>query len=222
LRVGYPSSIEIEAGSENSIYVEVNNPNSLVYIGFATMLNDITFHLLKYIASDEEAEKQARENKETPAVAASEDDENITDKGHFRTILKLERVDSSINPIKVRQLALFLFCFFFVCFFLIINFEFDFNSNQLVMFVKEPGTYKLIWDNSFSWFTSKSLRYRLSVLKPISQIDLERSVDFEQLRNQIRRDSDVNQNANFAVNNPDESNLDFILNLLNKKFLTFI
>jgi len=119
LRVGYPSSIEIEAGSENSIYVEVNNPNSLVYIGFATMLNDITFHLLKYIASDEEAEKQARENKETPAVAASEDDENITDKGHFRTILKLERVDSSINPIKVRQLALFLFCFFFVCFFLI-------------------------------------------------------------------------------------------------------
>ncbi len=90
------------------------------------------------------------------------------------------------------------------------------------MFVKEPGTYKLIWDNSFSWFTSKTLRYRLSVLKPISQIDLERSVDFEQLRNQIRRDSDVNQNANFAVNNPDESNLDFILNLLNKKFLTFI
>lgn len=68
------------------------------------------------------------------------------------------------------------------------------------MFVKEPGTYKLIWDNSFSWFTSKTLRYRLSVLKPISQIDLERSVDFEQLRNQIRRDSGVQQNANFAVN----------------------
>jgi hypothetical protein len=74
------------------------------------------------------------------------------------------------------------------------------------MFVKEPGTYKLIWDNSFSWFTSKTLRYRLSVLKPISQIDLERSVDFEQLRNQIRRDSGTNQIANLAVNDTSEGN----------------
>ena len=102
LRIGYPSSIEIEAGIENSIYVEVNNPNSLVYIGFATMQNDITFHLLKYIANDEDSEKQASENKETDATAAEAYDENMTDKGHFKSILKLERVDSSINPIKVR------------------------------------------------------------------------------------------------------------------------
>ena len=102
LRVGYPSSVEIEAGSENSIYVEVNNPNSLVYIGFATLLNDITFHLLKYIANDEESEKQGNsESKEAEATAASEYDENMTDKGHFRSILKLERIDSSINPMKV-------------------------------------------------------------------------------------------------------------------------
>jgi len=75
------------------------------------------------------------------------------------------------------------------------------------MFVKEPGTYKLIWDNSFSWFTSKTLRYRLSVLKPISQIDLERSVDFEELRNQIRRDSERSQNTNFNVEDKSEGNL---------------
>jgi len=73
-----------------------------------------------------------------------------------------------------------------------------------VLFVKEPGTYKLIWDNTFSWFTSKTLRYRLSVLRPLSQIDLERSVDFEQLKNQIKRDSAKNQNTNFAVNNTEE------------------
>lgn len=102
LRVGYPSSIEIEAGSENSIYVEVNNPNSLVYIGFATLLNDITFHLLKYISNDEESEKIGEnENKETEANTTDEYDENMTDKGHFRSILKFERVDSSINPVKV-------------------------------------------------------------------------------------------------------------------------
>lgn len=101
LRVGYPSSIEIEAGSENSIYVEVNNPNSLVYIGFATLLNDVTFHLLKYIDNDEELQKKESENKEPEAAVVEEYDENMTDKGHFKSILKLERVDSSINPIKV-------------------------------------------------------------------------------------------------------------------------
>ena len=56
------------------------------------------------------------------------------------------------------------------------------------MFVKEPGTYKIIWDNSFSWFTGKTLRYRLSVLKPLSQIDLERKVDFELLKSQMQKD----------------------------------
>lgn len=55
--------------------------------------------------------------------------------------------------------------------------------------MKEPGTYKLIWDNSFSWFTSKTLRYRLSVLRPLSQIDIERKVDFEQLREEMQKDS---------------------------------
>lgn len=101
LRVGYPSSIEVEAGSEESIYVEVNNPNSLVYIGFATLLNDITFHLLKYIPNDEENKEQESEHKQTEALPTIEYDENFTDKGHFKSILKLERVDSSINPFKV-------------------------------------------------------------------------------------------------------------------------
>lgn len=96
LRVGYPSSSEIEAGNEMPIYVEVSNPNSLIYIGFATQLNDVTFHLLKYIASDEE---------KTPTTSTTETnnefDENITDKGHFKNIMKLDRIDASINPVKV-------------------------------------------------------------------------------------------------------------------------
>jgi len=58
--------------------------------------------LLKYIANDEESENHANsENKEVEAPAADEYDKEMTDKGHFRSILKLERIDSSINPIKV-------------------------------------------------------------------------------------------------------------------------
>lgn len=74
------------------------------------------------------------------------------DLSNFKSIIKIERIDSSLNPVKI------------------------------VLFVSEPGTYKIVWDNSFSWFTGKALRYRFSVLKPLSQLDLTRKVDFEELR----------------------------------------
>jgi hypothetical protein len=32
---------------------------------------------------------------------------------------------------------------------------------------KEPGVYKILWSNSHSWFTAKSLVYRVIILKPI-------------------------------------------------------
>jgi hypothetical protein len=57
------------------------------------------------------------------------------------------------------------------------------------MFAKEPGVYKLIWDNSFSWFTSKTLRYSLSVLKPITTIDIKRTIDFESIGFKLINDS---------------------------------
>lgn len=102
--MGYPSSFEIDAGSEMSIYVEVNNPNSLVYVGFATLFNDITFHLLKYIASDEEGK-----NIEKEITTDEEYDEQLTDKGHFKSVLKIDRIDSSINPVKVNKFRIFYF-----------------------------------------------------------------------------------------------------------------
>jgi hypothetical protein len=53
LRVGYPYSNEVDAGSEMFRYIEVVEPNSLVYVCFATQTNDITLHLLKYVPHKE-------------------------------------------------------------------------------------------------------------------------------------------------------------------------
>jgi hypothetical protein len=174
LRIGYPSSQEIEAGSEMSKYIEVHHPNSMIYVGFATHSNDITFHLLKYIPNDEIEGESRVKQQDDDEDTDSEDgkiqkdlEEDYTDKGHFKLLLKLDRIDSSLTPVKI------------------------------VMFVPEPGTYKLIFDNTFSWFTGKTLRYRLSVLKPLSEVDLSRRVDFDKLRrkerlgsNKSRGDSD--------------------------------
>lgn len=35
------------------------------------------------------------------------------------------------------------------------------------LLIIEPGFYQLTWDNSFSWFTSKQLRFRVTVLEPL-------------------------------------------------------
>ena len=134
LRIGYPNCYQIDAGSQVDKYIEIEHPNSLVYIGFATHSYDITCHLLKYVQG-EDKEK------------ANTDDE-LTDKGHFVEIFKLERIDCSEIPVK------------------------------LVLLVKEPGIYKLIYDNTYSWITSKTIRHRLSVLKPLSDIDHNKAPEY--------------------------------------------
>lgn len=130
LRIGYPSRYFIEAGTQKDKYIEIEEPNSLVYIGFATHEYDITCHLLKYI-NDSDI------NSNTTL------DDDLTDRGHFTVIFKLEKFDCSELPVKI------------------------------VMLVCTPGIYKLIFDNSYSWFTSKTVRHRLSVLRPLSEIKFE-------------------------------------------------
>lgn len=51
-------------------------------------------------------------------------------------IFGLTKIESAVKPIKVSYIA------------------------------KEPGLYKIIWSNEHSWFKSKTLKYRISILKP--------------------------------------------------------
>ena len=122
LKTGYPLYTRIEAGSKFFKYIEVENKNSLVYIGYSIEYYNIDFHLLKYCANI---------NQEL------NDDDNLND--NFVEIVKFER--SGETPVKI------------------------------ILFVKEPGIYKIIFDNSFSWFTQKEVQYRINILKSISEIN---------------------------------------------------
>ena len=124
LRIAYPYLSIIDAGNEYSKYIEVDNPNSLIYIGVATNNYDINVKLFKYcpnITNDNNYYDDLNDNK------------------HFIEIYKIERIDCSEIPLKI------------------------------ILFCKEKGIYKLVFDNSYSWFNSKTVRYRLSVLKLISE-----------------------------------------------------
>lgn len=63
-----------------------------------------------------------------------------TDKGHFIKVFQLDYVKCSIIPIK------------------------------LILFAQSPGVYKVVFDNSYSWITSKEVKCRIVILKPLSPI----------------------------------------------------
>ena len=75
------------------------------------------------------------------------DNDNYNLNDCFVEIYKLERFDCSEIPLKI------------------------------ILFCKEAGIYKLVFDNSYSWFTSKIVRYRLSILKLISDIKQDKIID---------------------------------------------
>ncbi len=71
------------------------------------------------------------------------DEDDPTDKGHFVEIFKLEKIDCSELPVKI------------------------------ILFVKAPGIYKIVFSNNYSWINEKIIRYRISILKPLSEIKIE-------------------------------------------------
>ena len=132
LRIAYPYLSIIEAGNEFSKYIEIENPNSLIYIGVATNNYDINVKLFKYC----------------PNITNEYNDyDDSNDNIHFIEIYKIERIDCSEIPLKI------------------------------ILFCKEKGIYKLVFDNSYSWFNSKTVRYRLSVLKLINEINDIKNID---------------------------------------------
>ena len=66
---------------------------------------------------------------------------------------------------------------------------------KIILFVTEAGIYKIIFDNEYSWITSKTVRSRLSVLKPVSEVNLEK----------MQKKSDIIINNEIKENNENEN-----------------
>lgn len=118
--------MNIDSGKKDFKFIEITEPNSIIYIGFALLDYDINFKLQKYnIDSKDKADSYE-----------NEDEDNNT----FKTILCEEKINACNIPAKI------------------------------VIFVPEPGIYKAIWDNTYSWMNGKKLRIRVSVLKALDNI----------------------------------------------------
>ena len=71
---------------------------------------------------------------------------------------------------------------------------------RIVLFVKNPGIYMIVFDNKFSWFNSKLIRYKIAVLKEIK--DGEEIKYGEEIKNENDiKDKEDNNNINEKKNN---------------------
>jgi hypothetical protein len=46
---------------------------------------------------------------------------------------------------------------------------------KIILFIKSPGIYKALFDNKYSWFKSKLLRFRCTVLKEMNTLNMSMS-----------------------------------------------
>ena len=68
------------------------------------------------------------------------------------------------------------------------------EGSKIVLFVKNPGIYKVIFDNKYSWFNSKSIRYRLSILKEMGNNN-EMKIENNIINNNVIEINDENKDS---------------------------
>jgi hypothetical protein len=53
---------------------------------------------------------------------------------------------------------------------------------KIILFIKSPGIYKVLFDNKYSWFKSKLLRYRSTVLKELNALSMSPSTSNDDIK----------------------------------------
>jgi hypothetical protein len=71
---------------------------------------------------------------------------------------------------------------------------------KIIIFIKNPGIYKVLFDNKYSWFKAKLLRYRCTILKEMNTLNLNSNFSDEIINNEKKDESDENKNENNEKN----------------------
>ena len=74
------------------------------------------------------------------------------------------------------------------------------EGSKIILFVKNPGIYKVIFDNKYSWFNSKLIRYRLSILKEMENNDEKNNENNITNNDDNNKKDDNNNDDNIGIN----------------------
>jgi hypothetical protein len=86
---------------------------------------------------------------------------------------------------------------------------------KIILFIKNPGIYKIIFDNKYSWFNTKLIRYRCTILKEVNNLAIspynsnddiklekkESTDDINNIDNNKEEEKDDNVKINVQFNN---------------------
>ncbi len=74
---------------------------------------------------------------------------------------------------------------------------------KIIIFIKNPGIYKIIFDNKYSWFNSKLIKYRCSILKELNNLNLSQSNSNDEIKLEKKESADdinnINNNDNIKI-----------------------
>ena len=59
---------------------------------------------------------------------------------------------------------------------------------KIVLFIKSPGIYKVLFDNKYSWFKSKLLRFRCTILKELNSLNLSSFTSNEEIKYEYKKE----------------------------------
>ena len=68
---------------------------------------------------------------------------------------------------------------------------------KIILFIKNPGIYKALFDNKYSWFKSKLLRFRCTILKEMNSLNISPSTSNDEIKfENINKDKDEKKEEN--------------------------
>ena len=74
-------------------------------------------------------------------------------------------------------------------------FRLEKSSNaKIILLVKNPGIYKIIFDNKYSWFNNKLLRYRCTIMKEFNSLGLSSINSNDDIKSDIKENKDKKEN----------------------------
>ena len=75
---------------------------------------------------------------------------------------------------------------------------------KIILFIKNPGIYKVLFDNKYSWFKAKLLRYRCTILKEMNNLSLNASNSSDEIINKENKDESVENKGESNEKNEDK------------------
>ena len=74
-------------------------------------------------------------------------------------------------------------------------FRLEKSSNaKIILLVKNPGIYKIIFDNKYSWFNNKLLRYRCTIMKEFNSLGLSSINSNDDIKSDLKENKDKKEN----------------------------